>query len=194
MEILLLIAGAILGVAGNFAFEFLRSRLERNSGGKVKIEGTWGEWTPKGYGRQFSVGEIKYRFWKRRYDFNGTNYYNDGRPYCHWYTTASYIDKERNEFHYIFANHDLSSPQVQLYGYGVIKLGAEGGGLVPLSGFYMYSGPRGARQMGHTMRQVKDPNEFADRSREAAAGLQRIFPVEWMLRSDSAPKRAGDLV
>lgn len=187
MEWILLIIGAVLGVAGNFLFEYLRSRLERNSGGKLAIEGTWAEWTPDGYGRQFSVGVIKYRFWKRRYDFNGTNYHNDGRPYCHWYTTASFVDKERNELHYVFANHDLATPQVQLYGYGVVKLGESGDRLVPLSGFYLYSGPSGARQMSHSMRLVSNSSRFADRSKNAAADLEATFPQEWHQRLGATP-------
>lgn len=185
MEWIWAITGAVLGIGGNFIFEYLRSLVGRRAGGKLAIEGTWCEWTPEGYGRQFSVGVIKYRFWKRRYDFDGTNYHNDGRPYCHWNTTASYVDKERKEFHYIFGNHDLSSPHVQSYGYGVISLVMRGDELVPSDGFYLYSGAGGARQMGHSMVRVTDPALFLDRSVSAASDLQKVLPQEWHQRSDT---------
>ncbi|NSX36519.1 hypothetical protein HTS88_08855 [Pseudarthrobacter oxydans] len=187
MEWIWAVVGAVLGIGGNFIFEYLRSLVARNSGGKLAIEGTWCEWTPEGYGRQFSVGVIRYRFWKRRYDFDGTNYHNDGRPFCHWSTTASYVDKERKEFHYIFANHDLSSPHVQSYGYGVVALVPRGNELVPSAGFYLYSGPVGARQMGHSMVPVTDPALFLDRSVNAAKDLKKVCPKEWQQRSDAAP-------
>lgn len=180
------IIGAVFGIFGNFIFQYFWSLAARNSGGKLEIEGTWGEWTPQGYGRQFSVGVAKYRFWKHRYDFDGTNYYNDGRPYCHWSTTASYVDKERKEFHYIFANHDLSSPHVQSYGYGVVSLMERGKELIPSDGFYLYSGPEGARQMGHSMLKVTDSALFPDRSVNVAKDLQKLFPEEWQQRSDAA--------
>lgn len=192
MEWLFLILGAVLGVAGNFAYEAIRGAMERRAGGKLDIEGKWGEWTPDGYGRQFSAGEIKYRFWKRRYDFDGTNYFNDGQPYCHWVTTASYIDKDRKEFHYIFANHDLTSPQVRSYGYGVISLVRTAESLTPVSGFYLYSGPTGARQMSHTMHRISDPALFSDRSENVSEDLKRVFPDEWNRRSDRAPVVPSD--
>ncbi|MCQ9165480.1 hypothetical protein [Arthrobacter sp. STN4] len=186
MEWMWTIVGAVLGIVGMFVFEYLWSLIARRSGGTLAIEGTWCEWTPEGYGRQFSVGVIKYRFWKRRYDFDGTNYYNDGRPYCHWSTTASYVDKERKELHYIFANHDLSSPQVQSYGYGVVSLVVRGKELVPSDGFYLYSGSNGARQMGHSMLRVTDSALFLDRSMNVATDLQKVLPNEWQQRSDAA--------
>lgn len=187
MEWVWAIVGAVFGIGGNFVFEYLRALVARNSGGKLAIEGTWCEWTPEGYGRQFSVGVIRYRFWKRRYDFDGTNYHNDGRPYCHWRTTASFVDKDRNEFHYVFANYDLAAPQVQSYGYGVVTLLAEDDDLVPRAGFYLYSGPSGARQMGHTMVKVTDSALFRDRSKNAAKALKKVMPKEWQQRSDAAP-------
>lgn len=186
MDWILLAAGAALGVAGNFAYDAIRALLDQRSNGKLAITGVWGEWTPHGYGRQFSVGEIKYRFWKRRFDFNGTNYYNDGRPFCHWVTTASYIDRKNGEFHYIFANKDLNSPHVSSYGYGVVTLAEISKRVVPTGGFYLYSGPDGARQMTHTMNRVTDSALFRDRTKNVASDLDRFFPVEWKQRSDGA--------
>lgn len=186
MEWVFLVAGAVLGVAGNFAYDAIRVMLDQRSDGKLAITGVWGEWTPDGFGRQFSIGEIRYRFWKRRFEFNGTNFYNDGRPFCHWATTASYIDRERREFHYIFANQDLNSPHVSSYGYGVVSLAEIGKRIVPTSGFYLYSGPNGARQMTHTMNRVTDTALFRDRSQNVAGDLKRFFPEEWDQRSDGA--------
>lgn len=191
MEWLFLVFGALLGIAANFAYDAIRSAVDKQAGGRLNIEGMWGEWTPEGYGRQFSIGEIRYRFWKRRYDFNGTNFHNDGRPFCHWNTTASFVDKERKEFHYIFANHDLSSPHVLSYGYGVVSLVESNKKLVPGDGFYLYSGPTGPRQMSHTMRPVTDPTFFPDRTKNVSEDLKRVFPDEWLIRADEAPAQSS---
>lgn len=180
-------AGAILGIGGNFAYDWLRATLDTRSDGKLDIAGTWGEWTPKGYSRQFSVGVIRYRFWKRRYEFDGTNYHNDGSPFCYWRTTSSSIDRSRREFHYVFETRDAASMQVTLYGYGVISLVREGKLLVPGDGFYIYStGDDSARQMSHTMQRL-DPAGFKRLTENAATELERQMPNEWAQRAANSP-------
>jgi hypothetical protein len=139
--------------------------VNRSRHGKLELRGKWVEWIPRSTDRHFSVGRIQFNVLRRRYEFNGTNYLNNGEPFCHWTTVTSYLDWERLEFHYVFATQDAASLQTTSYGYGVLHLVNDDGVLAPQDGYYIYSTANGdAVSMSHTLTRVGDlpPNRNAN--------------------------------
>lgn len=152
MEWIILVLSIPVGVAAARLDVLLLWVVNRVRYGKLSIRGHWLEWIPGSQGRQFSIGTIEYNVLRRRYNFDGTNYKNDGNPFCHWQTVTSYVDFEKLEFHYIFATKDVDSLQTTSYGYGVVQLVRRDGSLVPEDGYYIYAtGTNHAASHSHTM-------------------------------------------
>ncbi|MDX3531773.1 hypothetical protein P1P75_36615 [Streptomyces sp. ID05-39B] len=148
-EFLLLIAGVPFGILASYCYEFVKSKTDRMYD-PIKMEGKWGELTSTPGGRRCSMGEI--RFDKRRgmWAFDGTNYHNDGKPFCHWTTEASYLDKTNRIFHYIFSNTLVESGEKAYIGFGVVRFRREGRAWLPDRGFFI-SGNQGEQYRTHSM-------------------------------------------
>ena len=120
--------------------------------GKLRLKGNWAEYVPDSTGRQYSLGTIEYDIWHKRYNLNGTNYQNDGTPFCHWKTVTSHLDRENGRFHYVFDTTEAGSLQISSSGYGVVNLERQGKELVPIDGYYVYvTSERDAISVSHTM-------------------------------------------
>ncbi|MGY3565082.1 hypothetical protein [Sinomonas sp. RB5] len=153
--------------------------VDRVRFGRVDIKGAWAEWVESGDDRCFSVGVIERRAFTSQYVFDGTNYHNDGRPFCYWRTVKSHFGQDKSEYIYVFATKDVTSLQTTSYGYGVVNLASDGKSLVPAGGFYMYSvGTNTALQRDHTLKRA-DKNEIPKPGENAAKFLARTFPAEW---------------
>ncbi len=148
-ELLFLVIGIPFGVAANAAYHYVRIVTGRTFD-RIQLEGKWGEYVENYSDHQYSIGEIRYDLRRRMWAFNGTNYYNDGRPYCHWETLASYFDKTKREFYYTFHNTLLKSSQTSHVGFGVIRFRREEGKWIPDRGFFI-SGSEGESYLWHTM-------------------------------------------
>jgi hypothetical protein len=142
---------------------------------EAEHQGALGEWIPGSAGRQFSIGTIQYNVFQRRYNFDGTNYRNNGNPFCHWRTVTSYLDFSKLEFHYVFATKDVDSMQTTSYGYGVLQLISRDGSLIPEDGYYIYAnGHDAAVSHSHTLVPVvKVPD---NRNDNATKLLTATFP------------------
>jgi len=152
MEWLFLLLSIPIGVLAARVDVLISWGMNRVRYGPLQIRGNWAEWVPGSIGRQFSVGSIQYNVFRRQYSFDGTNYNNNGDPYCHWKTVTSYVDYDKQEFHYVFATKDVATMQTTSYGYGVVNLVSRGGVLAPEDGYYIYATPDGsALSLSHTM-------------------------------------------
>ena len=183
--ILTLILGVPVGVFATVVYDSILRLIRNARHGRVDINGTWIEWVPNCYGRQFSIGKIRYDVFRRQYVFDGTNYRNDGSPFCHWRTVSSYLDLNAYEYHYVFATKDVMSMQTTSFGYGVMSLVANGKRLIPAGGSYMYAtGKDTAMQMSHSMKKI-DPKLFPEVGQSSAQLLELVLPLEWSCRSES---------
>ena len=168
-----LLVGFVLGIPASVIAAYLYDMLrEKMIYRKLDIEGTWGEFVKNSEGRQFSLGQI-YRDKRRRiYAFDGTNYNNDGTPYCHWTTINSHIDKSQGQFFYTFRAQVEDEPDRQYYGFGVVNLAPDiSGKLVPVSGHYVSANVDG-KGMAHSM--VKSGHLKYHRSVSAQAAISFI--------------------
>ena len=181
MEWVFLALGLVLGIGGNLAANVAQgtidSRRERKQFGPLNIEGTFAEWVPDSMGRQFSIGQIRYVRSAKRYDLDGTNYKNDGEPYCRWRTVASSLDLRNRQFHYVFVTTNFATPNTSSYGYGVIYLDHRNDGLEPVDGFYVYvdgtQNSRDAIAVSHTMDRINAPDS---RNKNMAQLLDTVYP------------------
>lgn len=175
MEWLFLFLSFPIAVLAARADVFVVWAVARLRYGKLSIRGHWAEWIPGSTGRQFSIGTIQYNVFQRRYNFDGTNYRNNGDPFCHWRTVTSYLDFGKLEFHYVFATKDVDSMQTTSYGYGVLQLVSRDGSLIPEDGYYIYAnGHDAAVSQSHTLTPVL---KVADnRNDNAAILLAATFP------------------
>jgi len=177
MEWIILVLSIPVGVVAARLDVVLLWAISRVRYGKLSLSGHWAEWIPGSDGRQFSIGTIEYNVLRRRYNFDGTNYKNDGDPYCHWQTVTSYVDFEKLEFHYVFATKDVVSLQTTSYGHGVVQLVRRDGSLIPEDGYYIYAtGANSAVCHSHTMLPIEmvAPN----RNHNAAELLKTVFPSQ----------------
>ncbi|MEQ1737640.1 MAG: hypothetical protein ABL886_14700 [Rhodoglobus sp.] len=177
MEWVFLLLSIPIGIAVARIDVFILWLINRNKFGRLRITGNWAEWIEQSQGRQFSLGRIEYNVFRRRYNFDGTNYDNDGSPYCHWDTVSSSLDFDKLEFHYVFATRLVSSRQITSHGYGVVHLERDGGELRPVDGYYMYAelgASAGAFAFGHTM--VSIDSLPVSRNANAAEFLRTVFP------------------
>lgn len=175
MEWLFLLLGVPIGVLGARADWLILRAWERWTLGKLRIKGHYAEFVPNSVGRQFSLGSISWRPSRRQYAFDGTNYRNDGEPFCHWRTVSSYLDRETNEYHYVFRTTAIGSLRLMSYGYGVVNLVQSEGALVPQDGYYVYVTPTGeVVSVDHTV--VRIDALPATRTENAGELLARVLP------------------
>lgn len=148
-EILLLLAGVPIGVLANYAYQYAKSRTDRMFD-PIEMTGKWGELVGESGERRCSMGEIRYDRRRGMWTFDGTNYYNDGRPFCHWTTETSYLDKDSRGFYYIFTNTLVESGQKGYIGFGVVRFRRNERAWVPDRGFFA-SGNEGETYRSHSM-------------------------------------------
>ncbi|MEC3979526.1 hypothetical protein [Amycolatopsis sp. H20-H5] len=148
-DLLLLLAGIPFGVAANYIYQYVKSKTDRMYD-PIKMIGNWGELVDDSGERRCSMGEIRYDRRRKMWTFDGTNYHNDGRPFCHWTTEASYMDKSAREFYYIFTNTLVESGQKGYMGFGVVRFRRQERAWVPDHGFFV-SGNEGETYRSHTM-------------------------------------------
>lgn len=179
MEWVLLVVGFVVGIGGNIVANVLWEKLDKLRStrrcGQLEFEGKWAEYVPNSIGRQFSLATVEYRRSKKIYELNGTNYQNNGDPYCHWRTVASYLDLENYVYHYVFATTDVGALNVSSYGYGVLNLIRSGDSIAPQDGYYVYVTPSGtAISVSHTFKKIT--NLPANRTDNAGVLIDAIFP------------------
>jgi hypothetical protein len=148
-DLLLLIAGIPFGVVANYIYQYARVKADK-AFEPIKVEGKWGELTTMSGERRCSMGEIRYDRRKRMWTFDGTNYHNDGRPFCRWTTEASYLDKSSREFYYVFTNTLVESGQKGYIGFGVVRFRRQESVWLPDHGFFI-SGSEGESYRSHSM-------------------------------------------
>lgn len=141
MDILVFVIGVTTGVLGNFATHALRS-----SAGWIwepyKIKGIWIEKIHSGEERVFSLGRIRKDLRRGMWTFEGTNYHNDGTPFCHWRTVTSHLDKQNKRFYYTFLNTPHNSTHTSYTGFGFLELTREGRHYVPTRGSFAAGNPK----------------------------------------------------
>ena len=146
--------GVIASVIGGFIHDKIKQMQTRDPA--LAIEGTWGEFVPKSEGHQYTLGRIYFDIQAKRYAFDGTNFFNDGRPFCHFETVASHVDPARRKFFYVFTASVEGESDRVYYGFGVVNLAPQSTGeLAPVDGHYVSDSIDG-EGMGHTMKRLDD--------------------------------------
>lgn len=168
-EWLLLGAGIPIGLVANLLYQYLRFARERWVG-RVALAGCWGERMAIPGERQYSAGEIRFDARRRMWTFDGTNYNNDGTPYCEWYTHASYLNLRENTLYYVFVNTPSDESQTGYTGFGAVLLGRVGGRLKPKRGYFV-AGEPGGEYRTHSMVPI-------GRLPDSAAEARRLFDSE----------------
>ncbi|MER7709735.1 hypothetical protein AB0K98_14955 [Streptomyces werraensis] len=148
-DYIFLALGIPAGIASNILYQYLRSFVSRRFD-PIEMKGIWGEYMSEPGERQCSIGEIRYDLRRSMWVFDGTNYHNDGRPFCHWVTLASYFDKTKREFYYTFSNTLAETGQTGYIGFGVLRFRRHEGKWVPDRGFFI-SGNEGESYRSHSV-------------------------------------------
>lgn len=147
--ILTLALGIVVGILANFAFEWVRELLGRLFG-RIEIKGVWGERIVDGVERVYSIGQVRYDMRQRMWVFDGTNYHNDGRPFCHWRTIASYVDRQHKRYYYVFLNTHVDATHAGYTGFGFVDLEWRGRSWTPRNGAFAAGNP-GEAFRSHSM-------------------------------------------
>lgn len=149
-EFLLTLAiGILVGVLGNFAYQWTRDLVARATG-RIEIKGVWAERIVDGTERVHSIGQIRYDMRQQMWVFDGTNYHNDGTPFCHWRTISSYVDRKDHRYYYIFLNTHVDATHAGYTGFGFVDLEHRGGAWVPRNGAFAAGNP-GEAFRSHSM-------------------------------------------
>ncbi|MDR3500680.1 MAG: hypothetical protein P4L72_15810 [Parvibaculum sp.] len=118
---------------------------------RFNVEGVWAEYIPGSIGHQYSLGRIYHDKRRKIYAFDGTNYRNDGKKYCHWETVTSYVDVDRQKYFYTFNAQIEGELDKVYYGFGVVNLMPNNAGvLVPSDAHYISASVDG-KAMSHSM-------------------------------------------
>jgi len=126
--------GILSSIAAYYIINFIQKISRRE---KIKIEGHWGEFIPMSTGHRYSLGKIHFDKKRSIYAFDGTNYCDDGKPFCHWETVASHVDVRSKKFFYTFTAQVEGQLDTVYYGFGVLNLVKDqGGALIPIDGHY----------------------------------------------------------
>jgi hypothetical protein len=140
--------GFVLNVAASYVYDKLRVVLSKR---KVKIDGLWAEYLPESSDHQYTFGRIYFDKARGFYAFDGTNYRNDGQPFCHFQTVTSHIDLDTHEYFYVFVAQVENELDRRYYGFGVVNLTVDDkGALVPARGHYVSANVDG-KPMSHTI-------------------------------------------
>ncbi|SHY17606.1 Uncharacterised protein [Mycobacteroides abscessus subsp. abscessus] len=148
-SLITLAIGIAVGVAGNFAYQWIREAYARFAE-RIDLRGVWGERMLDGVERNFSIGEINYDIRRMMWVFDGTNYHDDGTAFCHWKTISSYIDRNSHRYYYIFHNTHVDNMQNGYTGFGFVDLARQGKTWMPRSGAFAAGNP-GESFRSHTM-------------------------------------------
>ena len=106
-------------------------------------------------GRNYSIGKFQYNRHTKSYTFNGTNYRNDGEPFCTWESTYVHCDLENRKIYYIFRACLKNALHAENYGFGVINIvESEAGVPVPTSGYYIET-KEDAKPYSHSMERLE---------------------------------------
>ncbi|WP_151526147.1 hypothetical protein [Serinicoccus kebangsaanensis] len=144
-----LVLGIIVGVAANAIYQFVRDLVVRLAD-TMDIKGVWGERILDGEERIYSIGEIRYDVRRSMWILDGTNFYNDGRPFCHWRTVAARLDRSAKKYYYVFDNTHENAAHAGYTGFGVVNLSREGRKWTPSRGAFAAGNP-GECFRSHTM-------------------------------------------
>lgn len=176
MEWLFALLGIPFGIVATRLDVVLMWMVNRVRYGRVEIKGNWAEYVSTSPSRQYSLCTMEYDVVHRRYNFDGTNYNNDGSPHCYWHTVSSHLDRDGLQFHYVFETREVSAMHVKSYGYGVLNLVHEDNRIVPSDGYYVYVSPTGEPvAVSHTIKHADSP---PPRDINAAAYFDALFPAE----------------
>ena len=148
------IVGAIsTGIFSNYLYTIISTSMA-NRRLRLDMDGTWGEFVPDSIGRRYSVGTIYFDRRRGFYCFDGTNFEDTGKKYCHWQTIMSYLDRDGAKFFYLFSAHMERGLDKTYYGFGVVNLErGSNGKLVPADGHYVSANIDG-HPMSHTMQRL----------------------------------------
>lgn len=173
MSLLEYIISFVLGVVSSVVATQLYARIIifMNKLPKLDIEGTWGEYIPKSVNRNYTIGRITFDRKKNIYAFDGTNYSNEGKAYCHFETVASHVDVENKRFYYIFSAHICGDFGKVYFGFGAVNLIVNNNILTPIDGHY-FSANVDAEAMTHSMQRLE--NITYNRDREAGQSIRLI--------------------
>jgi len=155
MDWLAILLGIPIGIAANFCFQWATA-VYRWSSDRISIKGVWGERIHSGTERQCSIGRIRYDIRRSMWTFDGTNYHNDGTPFCHWRTIASHLDRHNKVFYYIFLNTHEEEAHTGYTGFGFVQLAKTERKWTPVRGAFAAGNP-GESFRSHSM--VKLDNE-----------------------------------
>lgn len=157
-----LLVGVVTGVLGNACYHWLKE-LPAWATDRIHLTGFWGE-RVQGYGERLnSIGVIRYDLRRAMWVFDGTNYHNDGRPFCHWKTIASYVDRAQGRFYYIFLNTHEEAGHTGYTGFGFIELKKEGRNWIPSRGSFAAGNPGEAFRSHSMVRLEALPKGIEDR-------------------------------
>lgn len=89
-----------------------------------QLEGYWLEIIneQKDSDRIFSIGRFIYNESTLEFEYNGTNYFSDGRKYYEWKSIKLVADFSRNNLYYIYIIKGENQLHNERYGFGVISL------------------------------------------------------------------------
>jgi hypothetical protein len=150
VEWLMLGLGIPAGVFATLMYDVLKGMVKARRQ-TLALEGTWAEFVKDSKGHQYTLGRIY--FDKRRgfWAFDGTNFTNEGEPFCHFETVSSHVDVANRQFFYTFTARIENELDKTYYGFGVVNLAAnERGELTPVHGHYVSANVDG-KGMSHSM-------------------------------------------
>lgn len=179
MDIMLLLAGIPIGMAANACYQWAKVGIGWISD-PIRMSGTWVERIHSGTERQFSIGEIRWNVRRSIWDFEGTNFHNNGVPFCHWKTITSYLDRDNKRFYYTFLNTPDDSSHTSYTGFGVLELAKRGRSYVPCRGSFAAGNP-GETFRSHSMIKV-------DRAPANPQETRDLFARTQELESSDAPE------
>lgn len=168
---LTLAIGVVVGVFANFAYQWIRDAFSRLTG-RIDIKGIWGERMLDGTERVYSIGEIRYDIRQQMWVFDGTNYHNDGTPFCHWRTISSYVDHKDRRYYYIFFNTHVQASHAGYTGFGFVDFERRGKAWVPRNGAFAAGNPGEAFRSHSMVRLDNQPNT----TEEVIEAFTRILP------------------
>lgn len=176
MEWIFLVLGIPIGLVTTWIAALIMIGWARLQHGKLAISGHWAEYAETSTGREFSIGTLEYQWFRRRWEFNGTNYHSNGTPLCHWQTTSSTLNLQTGKFFYIFDSTDVGRFQSSSTGFGCLNLIRRHKTIVPEDGYFMYHDAE-AVSVSHSMVPIaRIPDSRGD---SAAEILAETFPAAW---------------
>jgi len=89
-----------------------------------QLEGYWLEliFEQKDDNRIFSIGEFGYNQSTLEFEYNGKNYFQDGKKYYEWKSIKLVTDFRRNNLYYIYTIVSDKQMHQEKYGFGLVNL------------------------------------------------------------------------